>query len=286
LITIVAGALSFMGILLMTYHIWSPVTISDWQSGMIMANNISGLILLLVGLVILGARIKQTGVGGLLNLPSEDRIQCFYQPGHSNNTKILYGKLMDDNLIKAENKLIHYKGGGFRLAGHECIRVHGNVVANIPEKIGEVLMRYKEKYKVDNIHKLWVLYNKLQKINAVDLIEDQLKEIPELRHITDDDEAMKQIASMNIVDFKSLSESLWDGSTIRLDPDIDEFIQTATPAQVYHYAQREYMSKTNRDKMLKKSSGGAEWVKYAIPIGVLLFMAALGIGVFLQMGGS
>jgi len=285
MITVASGALCFMGITLMTYHIWSPVTVADWMSGMVMANNISGLILLLVGLVILGVRIRQTGIGGILNLPVEDKIQCFYQAGHSRNTKILYGKLMDDNLIKVDNRLIHYKGGGFRLAGHECIRVHGNVIANIPEKIGEYLCTIKEKYKVDNINKLWKLYTKLQKINAIDPLEDQLREIPELSHIVDDDVLLKELASMTIKDIKSMAETFWDGTTIRLDPDIDEFIQTATPAQVYHYAQREYMGKMNKDKMLKRQAGGGsmEWVKYAIPIGVLLFMAALGIGVFMQM---
>jgi hypothetical protein len=92
---------------------------------------------------------------------------------------------------------------------------------------------------------------------------------------------------MNIKDIKSMAEYLWDGTTIRLDPDIDEFIQTATPAQVYHYAQREYFAKRDRDRLAKDSKVGisGDWIKYAIPIGVLLFMAALGLGVFLQMGG-
>lgn len=286
MITIVSSLLMLIGVMMMTYHIWSPVTLADWESGMVIANNISGLVLLIVGLVILGARIRQTGVGGILNLPTEDRIQCFMQPGHSTNTKILNGKLLDDNLIKAENKIIHYKGGGFRLAGHECIRVHGNVVANIPEKIGEYFFRVKKKYRVDNIHKLKKLYDKMQHLNTTDDLIIQLNEIPELSHITDDPELLKDFASMSVKDIKSMAESFWDGSTLRLDPDIDEFIQTATPAQVYHYAQREYNSKTKRDKMNKAPGGSAEWIKYAIPIGVLLFMAALGIGVFLQMGGS
>jgi len=285
MITIISTLLMMMGMLMMTYHIWSPVTIADWMSGSVMMNNISGVILFLTGAIILGVRIRQTGVGGIINLPQEDRIKVFHQPGHSTNTKIINGKLVEDNIIVADKKLLNYKGGGFRLAGHECIRVHGNVVANIPEKIGEVLYHYKEKYRVDNIHKLRKLYDDLQKINAVDPLEDQLRLIPQLAHIADDDVLLKEFASMNVRDIKSMSEVLWDGTTIRLDPEIDEFIQTATPAQVYNYAQREYVLKEKRDK-INKGTGGAEWVKYAIPIGVLLFMAALGIGVFLQMGGS
>jgi len=285
MIAAMSGLLMTIGIMMMTYHIWSPVTVADFLSGSVQVNNISGLVLLLVGCVILGVRIRQTGVSGVLDLPKEDRIQIFYQAGHSQNTKILNGKLMDDNLILADKKLMHYKGGGFRIAGHECIRVHGNIVANIPEKIGEVLMRYKEKYKVDNINKLWKLYIKLQHLNTTDDLIDQLKEIPELSHITEDEVLLKDFASMSVKDIKSMAETLWDGTTMRLDPDVDEFIQTATPAQVYHYAQREFIARDKKSKSLK-TGGATDWAKYAIPIGVLLFMAALGIGVFLQMSGS
>jgi hypothetical protein len=285
MIAAMAGLLMTIGIMMMTYHIWSPVTVADFLSGSVQVNNISGVVLLLVGCVILGVRIRQTGVSGVLDLPKEDRIQVFYQAGHSQNTKILNGKLMDDNLILADKKLMHYKGGGFRIAGHECIRVHGNIVANIPEKIGEVLMRYKEKYKVDNINKLWKLYVKLQHLNTTDDLIEQLKEIPELSHITEDEVLLKDFASMSVKDIKSMAETLWDGTTMRLDPDVDEFIQTATPAQVYHYAQREFIARDKKSKSLK-TGGATDWAKYAIPIGVLLFMAALGIGVFLQMSGS
>jgi len=285
MIAAMSGLLMTIGIMMMTYHIWSPVTVADFLSGSVQVNNISGVVLLLVGCVILGVRIRQTGVSGVLDLPKEDRIQIFYQAGHSQNTKILNGKLMDDNLILADKKLMHYKGGGFRIAGHECIRVHGNIVANIPEKIGEVLMRYKEKYKVDNINKLWKLYIKLQHLNTTDDLIDQLKEIPELSHITEDEVLLKDFASMSVKDIKSMAETLWDGTSMRLDPDVDEFIQTATPAQVYHYAQREFIARDKKSKSLK-TGGATDWAKYAIPIGVLLFMAALGIGVFLQMSGS
>jgi len=285
MIAAMSGLLMTIGIMMMTYHIWSPVTVADFLSGSVQVNNISGVVLLLVGCMILGVRIRQTGVSGVLDLPKEDRIQIFYQAGHSQNTKILNGKLMDDNLILADKKLMHYKGGGFRIAGHECIRVHGNIVANIPEKIGEVLMRYKEKYKVDNINKLWKLYIKLQHLNTTDDLIDQLKEIPELSHITEDEVLLKDFASMSVKDIKSMAETLWDGTSMRLDPDVDEFIQTATPAQVYHYAQREFIARDKKSKSLK-TGGATDWAKYAIPIGVLLFMAALGIGVFLQMSGS
>lgn len=287
MLLIVSTILMIMGILMMTYHIYIPVTVQDWASGMVIANNISGLVLLLVGLIIVGVRIHQLGIGGLLELPREDKIQCFLQPGHSNNTKIFTGTLMDDNLIQGKNKIIHYKGGGFRIGGHECIRVHGNVVSNIPEKIGEVLYRYREKYKVEDIYRLKKLHEKLMKINNIDPLEDQLRDIPELSHIADDEELLKEFASMSVKDVRSMAENMWDGSTIRLDPDVDEFIQTATPAQVYHYAQREYFAKRSRDRLAKDSRGGlgTDWVKYAIPIGVLMFMAALGLGVFLQMGG-
>jgi hypothetical protein len=275
--------LIFLGILLMTYELYIPTDFSDY--GMIMVNHISGLMLLLIGLVIIGVRLRQTGVSSMLDLPSEDRIKCFHSPGYSVNTKILNGKLLENNLIKAEGKLINYKGGGFRIAGHECIRVHGNVVPNVPEKIGETLARYKEKYGADDIYKLKALYNKLKNINENELLAPQLRAIPELGTIVEDPTHFRQLCDMNPKDIKQMAETLWDGTSIRLEPDIDEFIQTATPAQVHQYAQKEYMSMKNRDKMLKKETRG-DLLKYAIPIGIMLFMAALGLGVFMQMGGG
>ena len=284
MITVICGLLIFTGLSLMCYHIVVPVTVADWQSGMVTANNIIGLVLVLVGLIIVFVRLRQTGVGCLLNLPNEDNIKSFFQPGHSNNTRILEGKLLDNNIIKTKNKLIHYKGGGFRIAGHECIRVHGNVVSNIPEWLGEVIAEYREKYKVNNIYQLQTLYDKLQKLNTTDDAYEQLKDISELSHITEDKEKFKEFCNIPIKDIKSLAETLWDGTTIRFDVDIDEFIQTATPAQVRQYAQKEYMSLKNRDQMLKQE-GSRDLLKYAIPIGILMFLAALGAGIFLQMGG-
>lgn len=285
MLTVVSGLLIFLGIMMMIYHIIVPVTVADWLSGTVTAYNISGLVLAITGLVILGVRLHQTGVGGLLDLPKEDSIQCFTQPGHSQNTRIINGKLMDNNIIKARGKLINYKGGGFRIAGHECIRVHGNVVPNIPEWLGETLARYKETYKVDDIYKLSALHKKLKGLDPKKPILEQLKKIPEIGNALDDPESVRQILSMPIKDLQQMAETLWDGTTVRLEPDIDEFIQTATPSQVHQYAQKEYMSLKNRDKMLKKE-GTTEWAKYAIPIGILLFMAALGLGIFLQMGSS
>jgi len=284
MITVICGFLIFIGLSMMTYHVFIPVTIIDWQSGMITSYNISGLILVVVGLVVIFVRLKQTGVGSMLDMPNEDAIKCFFQPGHSNNTRIIDGKLLDNNIIKSKNKLIHYKGGGFRIAGHECIRVHGNVVSNIPEWLGDVIAEYREKYRVNNIYQLQALYDTLQKLNIRDDVEEQLKAIPELSHITDDDEKLKEFCNTSLKDIKSLAETLWDGTTIRFDVDIDEFIQTATPSQVRQYAQKEYMSLKNRDKMLKQE-GGSDLLKYAIPIGILMFLAALGAGIFLQMGG-
>jgi len=279
------GIMIFLGLMLMNYQLIVPVTVQDWMSGMVTAYNISGLMLVVMGLFVLGIRIRQTGIGGLLDLPKEDRIQCFASPGYSVNTKILNGKLMENNLIKAEGKLINYKGGGFRIAGHECVRVHGNVVPNIPEWLGEVLARYKEKYGVNDIYKLSSLYDKLQALDENGNIITQLRDIPELGNIVDHPDKLRELTNMNIKDLKQMSETLWDGTSIRLQPDIDEFIQTATPAQVHQYAQKEYWSHKSRDKMLKQP-GGTDWLKYAIPVGILLFMAALGMGIFLQMGSA
>jgi len=271
----------FLGTLLLTFELYIPMPVE--QYGMVVMNHILGLVFLILGLIVLGFRIKATGCGGMIDLPREDRIQCFTNPGYSKNTKILKGVLLDNNLIKAGDKLFHYRGGGFRIAGHECVRVQGNVAANIPEWLGETLARYKTKYGIDDHAKLMKLYKNLQQLNHTEEIDEQLRRIPELANIVDDEEKMGDLCNMRLKDIKSMAETIWDGTTIRLEPDIEEFIQTATPANIYQYAQKEYISKKNRDKMLK-SQGSYDIAKYAIPIGVLLFMAALGMGIFLQMG--
>jgi len=282
MVILVSTIFIFLGMLLLTFELYIPIPVE--QYAMVVQNHFLGMIFVLLGLVILGYRIRSVGCGGLIDLPREDRIKCFAQPGYSKNTKIFQGELLDNNLIKIKDKLVHYRGGGFRLAGHECVRVQSNVAANIPEWLGETFARYKEKYGVDNHAKLMKLYEALQKLNSDDDIPEQLKRIPELANVVDDEDKMQDIYDMRLKDLKAMAETLWDGTTIRLEPDVEEFIQTATPANVYQYAQKEYMSKKNKDKMLK-TTGNMDIAKYAIPIGILLFMAALGMGIFLQMGG-
>lgn len=288
MIAIVSGLFIFIGLMMMMYHVFVPVTILDWQSGMITAYNISGFVFTLIGLVILFVRLRTTGSSTLINLPKEDMIKCFHQPGHSNNTKILDGKLLTDNIIKAGDLLINYKGGGFRIAGHECIRVHGNVASNIPEWLGEVITRYREKYKVNNIIKLWNLYEALQDLDS-DIetypLLSQLKEIPELKDALDDPISRNSIIDMSVSDLRQLSEEIWDGKVVRLDPEIDDFIQTATPAYIDQYAKKEYISRKNRDKFTKSQSQ-IDWGKWALPIGILIFLMLLGAGIVLQMMGS
>jgi len=283
MLVVVSGLFIMMGIVMLTYELIVPVTVAEY--GTVIQIHMMGVIFLILGLFIIFIRLKQTGVGGLLDMPQEDRIKCFYQPGYSSNTKILKGQLMDDNLIKAEGKLINYKGGGFRIAGHECIRVHGNVVSNIPEWLGETLARYKAKYGVDDIYKLRALYKRLRDLNENDELLKQLKTIPELARVLDKPEKLKDITNMAVKDVKNMAETLWDGTTYCLEPDIDEFIQTATPAQVHQYAMREYMSKRSRDRVMRSSGGGGDLMKYAMPVGILLFLAALGAGIFMQMSG-
>lgn len=271
-----------LGIFSISFDLFIPVPVD--QIGQVLMIRLGGMMWLILGAAIWGIRQRQVGLGGFLNLPREDNINCFYQPAHSTNTRIIQGHLLEDNLIKTKNKLINYKGGGFRIAGHECIRVHGNIVSNIPEWLGEVLARYKEKYGVDDIYKLRALYDNLQTLKEGDLVK-QLHDIPELSFILDEPYKLRQLESMPMRDIRAMSETLWDGTTIRMDPDIDEFIQTATPSAVHQYAQREYMSKKYRDKMLQ-SGDRSTLLKYAFGIGILIFMVFLGIALFLSVAGS
>jgi len=287
MITIISGLFIFIGASMMMIHIFVPMTIADWQSGMVTAYNISGFIFLFIGVVILFARGKQTGGFSLFNLPKEDEIKCFVQPGHSSNTKIIEGKLLTDNVIKTKNDmLVNYKGGGFRIAGHECVRIHGNVASNIPEWLGELIARYREKFKVHNIVRLKQLSDQLQALSYDEPLLTQLKEIPLLQDALDDPKTRNQLLDMSVKDFHGLSEEMWDGTVVRLDPDIDEFVQTATPAYVDQYAKKEYMKKKNRDVFVKSRGSEIDWGKWALPIGILIFLMLMGAGIMFQMAGS
>lgn len=283
MIRIASVLLIFVGISLMIYELFVPVPVTEY--GTVVANHISGLILLSIGLIVIGVRIRTVGVGGLLELPKENKIQCFTSPGRSVNTQVVEGDLLEDNLIKAGKKIIHYKGGGFRIAGHECVRVHGNVIPNIPEWLGETLARYKEKYGVENIYELRRLHDQLLNLTTTQDLIPQLQAIPELASVIDDKKKLRDFADMSIKDIRTMAETLYDGTTVRMDPDIDEFIQTATPAQVHQYAVREYMSAKNRDKFTRDKKQ-SDMMKYALPIAIIMFLLMLGGGIILMFGGG
>lgn len=292
MIRIGASLLIIFGIFLMVHEFFVPIQliIADdipalpmQTYSQIMVTHVSGIILLIVGMIILAVRIKATGVGGLIELPREDHIQCFAQPGRSNNTRILNGVLKDDNIIIAEKKLIHYKGGGFRIAGHECIRVHGNVLPNIPEKIGEWFSRVRNKYGVNNYHQMMTLYRKLKDLSSEDDLVEQLKKIPEMKDILDNEILLSEFSNMRVKDVQQMAECMWDGTTISMPMDIDEFIQTATPANVHQYAVREYQSAKNRDKFTKGEKK-SDVLKVALPIAIIFFVILLIIGLIAMFG--
>jgi len=284
MITIISGLFIFMGTFMMMYHIFIPVSIADFQSGMIPAYNISGFIFMIIGVVILFARTRQTGASTLLNLPREDEIKVFYTPGHSTNTRILNGKLLTDNLIRTKNDLlINYKGGGYRIAGHECVRVHGNVAANIPEWLEWTISAYREKYSIDNIQTLWDLYERLRNLDPKQDKMKQLAGIPQLNDALNHQESYQLILATPVEDLMQMAEYIWDGQVVRLDPEIDDFIQTATPAYIDQYAKKEYVSRKNRDQFTKSNKGGVDWSKWALPIGILLFLMLMGAGIVLSM---
>lgn len=239
--------LLFIGMGLMTMDIFVPVPPELMQ--MMMMNKVLGMVFYFFGLILMIARIKQTGVTPILDLVNTKRVILFHERrGRNPNTTIMSGKLRDLEFIRTKNKLFIDTGGGFRIAGHDCRRTHETICADIPEWLSQYTYDMKQKFGIDDLE----VYRELRKALAelvpnkevkifddklqMELIrklsiEQQLEQITILKNAMKDPKMRSSLLSMSLDQLKNMESMFFDGVTHN-SADLERWIESSTPNEL------------------------------------------------------
>jgi len=236
MIVSLAVILLFIGMGMMTMDVFVPVP--PELSMMILMNKLLGIVFYFFGLVLLIARMMQTGVIPLLDLPNAKRVILFHQRrGRNPNTNIFVGKLTDLEFIRSKNKLFKDTGGGFRISGHDCRRTHETIAHDIPDWLSQYFYDIRQKYGIE------------------DLTE------------------FKTLLDMDIDDLRDMTELFFDGATHHGE-EVEHFIESSTPNELDALEKQTYLNDMMRERNYT-DPGEVNWAKWVPILGFLLLTGAI-----------
>jgi len=212
-----------------------------------------GLGIAAIGVMILGARIHQTGVGPFIEIPNTRRVILMHQRrGKNPNTYFMTGRLEDLEFIRTKNKVFKDTGGGFRVAGHDVRRTHEVVCHDIPEWLSQYFYQIKERYGVKDSIEFNQLRKQLkalkQPIPGVMNIEQQLEQIPLLKPVMDNQQLRGELLKLNFLQLQKMEELLYDGVTHHGE-EAETFIESATPNELDALEKQKFLN----DKMEERN---------------------------------
>ena len=281
--------LLFIGMGLMTMDIFVPVPPGLVQ--IIMMNKVLGMVFTMFGMILIIARMKQTGVMPLLDLPNTKRTILFHERrGRNPNTTIILGKLRDLEFIKSKNKLFIDTGGGFRIAGHDCRRTHETICSDIPEWLSQYTYDMKTKFGLETLDVYRELRERLQELvlnKEVTVFDDklqmdrtkkltiaeQLEDITILKKAMSDPKMRSSLLSMSLSQIKNLESVFFDGVTHN-SADLERWIESSTPNELDALEKQLYLNDTMRDRNYA-DPGEVNWGKWVPLFGFLMICGAL-----------
>lgn len=205
-----------------------------------------------IGVMILGARIHQTGVGPFIEIPNTKRVILMHQRrGQNPNTYFMNGKLDDLEFIRAKNKVFKDTGGGFRVAGHDVRRTHEVVCHDIPEWLSQYFYQIKNRYGIANNLEFKELRKQLSNlkppIEGVMNIEQQLEQIKLLKPVMDNDQCRRELLKLNFLQLQKMEEILYDGVTHHGE-EAESFIESATPNELDALEKQKFLNEKMEER--------------------------------------
>ena len=243
---------------------------------------IMGLMFVMMGMVIIIARLMQTGADALVDMPAKNKVILIHsRRGKNPNASILKGKLLDLEFIKVKRKLFKDTGGGIRICGHDVRFTHETIAHDIPQWLGQYLHQIKARYGVHNNHDLRKLYDKLQKLRkplpGVLTLEEQLREIRELDPIMNDSSSRDKLLGLGYNNIRSMSELVWDGRMVHME-DAEDFIESAPPNELDSFVTQEAAHTLMRVKRYH-DPGEVNWGAWVGPAIMLLLGGAIAVAI-------
>jgi len=242
---------------------------------------IMGLIMMWVGIIVYAGRSIATGSNMLNNLAKSGEVISIHER-RGGQGKLRRGRLMPLEHIRIGKEMIFKDtGGGTRIAGHRIIKTTETVNHNIPDWAAQYLYEIKKKYMVDGLDQLEKLAKQLKQLKrglpGIQTIEDQLKKIPELNVIMQDEEKKKVLLNMSLENLQTMSEMIYDGQVIHYE-DYERFQEAAAPYDLESYTKRRDVQRI-MEMVHFRDINAPDWMKYAI----VLFILLIGAGLAFQM---
>lgn len=249
MIAAVSGIVIVIGLILLSIDVFIPF---PFPLPFIITFKMLGIGMAAIGLMILGARISQTGVGAFLDIPNTKRVILMHERRgkHSPNTFFIPAKLDDLEYIRAKNKIFKDTGGGFRIAGHDVRRTHEMIGFDIPEWLSDYFYQIKQKFGTNDIKEIHILKKALMELRppvpGMDM-EDQLRSIKLLKPIMDDPTRKQILLDMKLNELRNMEQLLFDGE-IHHNDEVEKFIESATPNEISVLEKQKFLNEKMEEK--------------------------------------
>ena len=234
-----------------------------------------GFGIIFIGIIVLAGRNKQTGAGLFLDLPSVDTSISIHSDIANKrldpNAKFIKLTNIGLGMYKGRKTVFKNTGGGFRIAGHNVVRTHEKLAADLPEWLGQYLHQVKEKYIVKTDDELFELYKQLKQISNNRDIEN----ISILEPVLKDEKRRIELLTMPLEQLQRMQETLFDGETVHME-DVEHFIKLTSPQELDTWIDQE-VNKEEREKKRYRDPGvQIDWNKWLPALGMFAFIAMLG----------
>jgi len=245
---------------------------------------ILGIVLIWVGIMLYAARSVSTGAY-YLNEPAKAMRVLTIHERRGGQARIRPGRIVELEHIRVGKDMIFKDtGGGCRIAGHRVIKTCETVPHNIPDWAAQYVYQIRQRYMLENKEQLESLYKQLKalkkSIPGVMSIEDQLRMIPELNPVMQDEVKKRELLNMSLMDLQQMSELLHSGDIIHYE-DYERFQENAAPYDLESYTKRRDVARI-LEMIHFRDINAPDWMKYVIILVVLFVGAALA---FKMIGG-
>jgi hypothetical protein len=238
-----------------------------------------GICLIWTGVILYVGRSKSTGGELFTKLPNPTKVIVLHER-RGGSARIRQGIMDILEHIRVKDMLFKDVGGGFRIAGHRVVLTKETVPHNIPEPIAQYIYQIRNKYKVENLEQLNILYGKLKSLKKTDIIplDKQLEMIPELAPVMNNPVGRQQLLEMDIKDLQQMAELLYDGQVMHME-DYERFQEAAAPYDLESYTKRREVHRILQ-MIHYKDVNAPDWMKYIVIMFVVLIMGAIAYQIF------
>jgi len=252
---------------------------------LIVSLQMMGLCFIAIGVIVMAARSNQTGAGMIMDLPSVDHSISIHSDIANKrldpNAKLMKLKNIGLGMYKGKKMVFKNTGGGMRIAGHNVIRTHEKLAADLPEWLGQYLYQIREKYMVKNDEELLRLYKQLMNIEHNKDIED----IKELEPVLKDEKRKLELLTMPLDELQKMQETLFDGETVHME-DVERFIKLTSPQELDTWIDQEVNKEEREKKRYRDPGTHIDWNRYVMPLGILFILGVLGTVILLSYIGK